>query len=56
MILCILKGTSPFKMHKIMLFLENLQTFYVTPVNLGRVWYFLFGLFMTSHPRKFLGH
>ena len=36
-ILCILKGILPFKMHKIKYFLENLKKLKVSPVNLGRV-------------------
>ena len=36
-ILCILKGISPFKMHKIIYFPENLKKFLVSSVNLGRV-------------------
>ena len=37
-ILCILKGISPFKMHKIIFFFpENLKEFYISPVNLGKV-------------------
>ena len=35
--LCILKCTSPFKMHKIIFFPENLKKIWVSPVNLGRV-------------------
>ena len=35
-ILCILKGELPFKMHKIIFFPENLKKFWVSPVNLGR--------------------
>ena len=30
-VLCILKGISPFKMHKIIFFSENLKKFYVSP-------------------------
>ena len=36
-ILCILKGISPFKMHKVIFFSENLKKIKVSPVNLGRV-------------------
>ena len=37
-ILCILKGISPLKMHKIIYICpENLKKFKVSPVNLGRV-------------------
>ena len=36
-ILCILKGILPFKMHKIIFFPENQKKFKVSPVYLGRV-------------------
>ena len=36
-ILCILKGISPFKMHRITFFPENLKKIWVSLVNLGRV-------------------
>ena len=50
MILCILKGKMPFKMHKIIFFSRKPGKNSVSPVNLGRVIYpntgifFLFGL------------
>ena len=37
-ILCILKLILPFKMHTVIFFPENLKKFYVSSVNLGRVW------------------
>ena len=36
-ILCILKGILPFKMHEFIYFTENLIFFQVSPVDLGRV-------------------
>ena len=36
MILCILKGVSPSKMHKIILLPENQKKFLVSSVDLGR--------------------
>ena len=36
-LLCILKSISPFKMHKIKFFPENLKKIKVSPVNLGKV-------------------
>ena len=36
-ILCILKGILPFKMHKIIFFPENLKIILDSPLNLGRV-------------------
>ena len=36
-VLCILKGISPFKMHEIIFFPENRKKFCVSPVTLGRV-------------------
>ena len=36
-ILCILKGISPFKMHKMIFFPENLKKVKFSPINLGRV-------------------
>ena len=38
-ILCILKGEMPFKMHKIIFFPENLKKFLFSPVNIGTVGY-----------------